>query len=310
LSGGQIGKASDEAAALTARYPNVSSVQTAAGSVAVSKNDRPAAQQAFQGALKSDPDNREALAGLVALDLSQRNFSDAQSRIEKELARRGDDAPLLLMLGRARSVAGDTAGAEVALKRAILVAPSTLEAYALLGQMYFREKRLDQALAEFDRLSARDPKAVGAQTVAAMILQIQNKPEEAKKRYEKVLELNPKAAVAANNLAWMYAESDQSLDIALQLAQTAKSQLPDQPDVNDTLGWIYTKKGLPELAIPILLASIEKNPNNAAYHFHLGVAYSKTGNREKARMSLERAIKLGGDSPEGRDASKLLAALL
>jgi tetratricopeptide (TPR) repeat protein len=176
--------------------------------------------------------------------------------------------------------------------------------------MYLHEKRLDQALAEFDQLASQDPRSVAAHTVAAVILQLQNKPDEARKRYEKVLELNPQAAVAANNLAWMYAESDQSLDTALRLAQTARSQLPDQPDVNDTLGWIYTKKGLPELAIPVLLASIEKDPNNAAYHFHLGVAYSKRGNREKARTSLERAIKLGGDSAEGRDAKRLLAALM
>ena len=66
-------------------------------------------------------------------------------------------------------------------------------------------------------------------------IQKQKKDAEAKVKYEKVLSLNSHAGVAANNLAWIYAASDGNLDMALQLAQTAKAQLPDRPEVNDTL---------------------------------------------------------------------------
>ena len=43
-----------------------------------------------------------------------------------------------------------------------------------------------------------------------------------------------------------------NLDVALGLAQTAKSQLANDPQVANTLGWVYYKKGLPGLAVPIL----------------------------------------------------------
>ena len=52
--------------------------------------------------------------------------------------------------------------------------------------------------------------------------------------------------VAANNLAWMYAETGENLDMALQLAQAAARRLPNIPAIQDTLGWIHHKKGLGE----------------------------------------------------------------
>src|SRR4029450_2234265 len=107
------------------------------------------------------------------------------------------------------------------------------------------------------------PQSAAAHTAAAMILQLQNKPQEALKRYQKAGELNPNAAAAAHNLAYPYAQNNSNLDVALQLAQTAKAQVPNHPDVNDTLGWIYTLKGLPTLAIPPLTASSHANQTNA-----------------------------------------------
>ena len=124
-----------------------------------------------------------------------------------------------------------------------------------------------------------------------------------------MLEIDPRAAVAANNLAWIYAQDGGNLDIALQLAQTAKSQLPDQPEFNDTLGWIYYKKDLATLAIPPLQQSVEKDPKNPVYHYHLGLAYAKSGDKGKAKSSLEQALKLKPDFEGAAEARKVLASL-
>ena len=59
------------------------------------------------------------------------------------------------------------------------------------------------------------------------------------------MEADPRAAVAANNLAWMYASRGEQLDRALQLAQAAKAELPDDAAVSDTLAYVYIKKQLP-----------------------------------------------------------------
>ena len=81
------------------------------------------------------------------------------------------------------------------------------------------------------------------------LLEIQGRFDEAQQQYQKALEFDPRTAAAANNLAWLYASRGGNLDVALQLAQAAKAGLPDSPEVSDTMGWIYLKKGLRELAV-------------------------------------------------------------
>ena len=107
------------------------------------------------------------------------------------------------------------------------------------------------------------------------------------------------APIAANNLAFMYAEQGTNLDVALQLATTAKQRLPDDASVDDTIGWIYYKKDLPSMAVKSLEESLKKRPDTADVLVHLGLAYAKLGENAKARAAFERALKLqpgiGGD---------------
>ena len=111
---------------------------------------------------------------------------------------------------------------------------------------------------------------------------------------------------APNNLAQFHVDTGGNLDVALQLAQTAKAQLPDMPEVNDTLAWIYYKKDLPRLAVPLLEEAVAKDPNRALYHAHLGMAYHKAGDGAKARASLTQALKLEPNMPEAAEARKIL----
>ena len=54
-----------------------------------------------------------------------------------------------------------------------------------------------------------------------MIQEARGDRDGARAQYERVLASDPHAGVAANNLAWMYAESDR-LDDALKLATVAQ----------------------------------------------------------------------------------------
>ena len=142
------------------------------------------------------------------------------------------------------------------------------------------------------------------------ILDLQGKKQEAKARYNRALQIDPRAAVAANNLAWIDANTDgANLDVALQLAQTAKSQLPNQHEIDDTLGWIYYKKGLSTRAIESLENSTLKQPTTPIYAYHLALAYHQNGDTAKARKELERAFKLKADFEGADDAKKLLESI-
>ena len=84
----------------------------------------------------------------------------------------------------------------------------------------------------------------------ARSLEAQGKKAEAEKAYEQVLAIDSRAPVAANNLAWIYVASNRNLDQALQLAQTAHQTLPEEPAVNDTLGWILVQKDMAARGVP------------------------------------------------------------
>jgi tetratricopeptide (TPR) repeat protein len=115
--------------------------------------------------------------------------------------------------------------------------------------------------------------------------------------------------VASNNLAWLYQSRPGKLDEALQLAKTAQQALPEEPSINDTLGWIYVRKNLASLAIAPLEACVQKVPQNPVYHYHLGVAYKQAGNLDKAKRSLSKALSLRADFDGASEARKALAEI-
>ncbi len=93
-----------------------------------------------------------------------------------------------------------------------------------------------------------------------IIYDTQKKYDKAKEYYQKALKINPKFSPAANNLAYLYAEKGENIDEALNLAQSAKEQFPEDAHISDTLGWVYYKKNLFTLAITYLKEASEKIP--------------------------------------------------
>jgi Flp pilus assembly protein TadD len=133
--------------------------------------------------------------------------------------------------------------------------------------------------------------------------------DEARKHFERAVQLDPRTVVAANNLAWDYAERGGNLDTALNLAQTAKAQRPDSPQVTDTLGWIYYKKGMYAPAVTTLREAVQQGPSNPVSHYHLGLAYAKQGNAQEARRSLQEALRLVPTFRYADDARRVLGTL-
>ena len=121
--------------------------------------------------------------------------------------------------------------------------------------------------------------------------------------------LNPRFAAATNNLAWIYSEHGGDKDKALQLAQIAKEQAPDDPRISDTLGWILYKRGVYQRALALLKESAAKLPDNVQVQYHLGMAYRQVGENDNARKALQLAVS-SAEAFTGKDeARKALADL-
>jgi Flp pilus assembly protein TadD len=145
--------------------------------------------------------------------------------------------------------------------------------------------------------------------MAGTLLSLQGKADEARNRFEQALALDPQMPIAANNLAWDYAERGGNLDVALKWAQTAKAKLPNSPYPSDTLGWVYFKKGLGSLAVTSFEDAARQAPSDPSIRYRLGLSYLKIGDRKKARGSFEQALKLNSEFKEAADAKRVLATI-
>jgi Flp pilus assembly protein TadD len=175
--------------------------------------------------------------------------------------------------------------------------------------LFASQHRLDEAIARYEEVAKRQPKLVAVPTQIGILLELSNKRPEAAKWYEQALSIDKNAAIAANNLAMIYVDTGGSLDMAGQLAQTAKQQLPNSPEVSDTLGWVYYKKGQATLAVDALRQAVAQQPTNPVYHYHLGLAYAKSGAKVQARNSLEQALKISPTFEGADDARQVLKSL-
>jgi tetratricopeptide (TPR) repeat protein len=303
IAAGNSTRAQTELASLLRDAPNAAVVHAVNGLQQARANNLKGARAAYERALELSPGLLEAVGGLVYLDLMAKDTTAASNRVNAELAKQPANAALFTLLARVHNAAGDRTKEEQALRSAVTVDPRFTTGYALLAQLYQQQKRIDEARAEFEGMAKRDPSNVAAQTMVGTLLDQQGKRDEAIKAYEAALSGTANAPVAANNLAFIYAERGTNLDVALQLATSAKQRMPNEPSFDDTLGWVYYKKGMIDLAVKSLEESVSKRQDPEVL-FHLGLAYAKAGEKEKAREALQLALKLnpkvGGD--EARQA--------
>jgi tetratricopeptide (TPR) repeat protein len=293
---------------LVAAQPKSATVMAELGALRFLQGNRTAARSAFEEALRLDPAADEALSALIQMDISDKMPQQAVARAEANLARRPTDVGAMLTAAGTYVLANESSKAEALLLKVIEAAPSTFKAYSLLGKMYVAAGKLDQAKTLFEGLSRRTPPVVGAYVMVGLVLEAQRKLPEAKSWYERALKVDPKAAVAANNLAWLHLTTGGDLETALQLARTAKAQLPSEPIVSDTLGWIYYANGSPELGIQMLQLCVDTDPKNATYRYHLGMLYAKAKDWPKAKEQLKLALSLNPNFDGAAEARATLAS--
>jgi tetratricopeptide (TPR) repeat protein len=251
------------------------------------------ARSAFERSFTLSPDSPTALEQLVNLDLRDKKYPQATSRVDREMAKN----PKLegfgqLLLAKILLAQDDKGQAETHLKRAIELMPDSPTAYFLLAGIYARSNEQEKALAQLTEVITRDPKQVTALMLISVIQDQRGNHKAAREGYEKLLSLNPRLVVALNNLAYLLSEKFNDLAKAQELAQKARQLAPNDPHNADTLGWILHKKRQYPWALSLLLEAADKLPTEAEIQFHLGLTHYVMGNEAPARIALQRALDL------------------
>ena len=79
--------------------------------------------------------------------------------------------------------------------------------------------------------------------------------------------------------------------------------------IDDTLAWAYYHKGQYKMSIQILQDALKAEPDNAPYHYHIGLAYSKLGDVLQAKSHLQRALVIDPKSSQADLVRKELQQL-
>ena len=133
-----------------------------------------------------------------------------------------------------------------------------------------------------------------------------NNADEARKRFEQVLALEPKNAGALNNLAWLLVQN--KLPGAVAIAERAAAEVPDNPDVLETLGQAYAAERQFPRAIETLKRAISRSGNPATLQFALAKVYLQADDLDKAMAELVHLKEMGKDFPQQAEVRRLIAA--
>ncbi len=191
----------------------------------------------------------------------------------------------------------DTGDADKALADVRSLLKGTAEdrpVYVALAQMNTRLKRWADAEAALNKAEQLATKPEDKQYVAFLrgsTYERQKKYDEAEAEFRKVLAAEPQSAVTLNYLGYMNADRGVRLEESLNYIKQAVSLEPGNGAYLDSLGWAYFRLGKYDLAEENLNKASQHMGSDPSVQEHLGDLYQKTGRLKLAAAHWERALE-------------------
>jgi tetratricopeptide (TPR) repeat protein len=178
-----------------------------------------------------------------------------------------------------------------------------LEGTLELAGRYLEKGEIDRATDLYREASQSAPDNVdAAYGLGYGLLQI-GRWREAGEAFRQVLSVDPESAGGRNALAYVFALTGDSLDVAERLAEEALELDPSLSGYGyDTLGWVLHRQGRPEAALEALREAKRRIPPDdvsmkAENDYHLGVVLLTLDRVDEARDHLRGSLSLAGDEP-------------
>lgn len=239
------------------------------------------------------------------LEIQRGNHEQAISKLKKYLAQNPADAESIMALSRAYAKAGNDAEAfrtMVPLLRSITAPADALELGAKLAQ-----KVNDPVATELAQRAVvlQKDKAKNELFKAEHAI-ISQEWTQAEKIYAKLLSKDSEQKIMFLNNAAMVQLNLGKADQAIALAQQAHNLEPENPLVQDTLGWILLQTRTdPARALTLIEQAATTLPDNGEIHWHLANALAVNGRKEDARQLAAKLAQVA-DQNEQQQLSDLL----
>lgn len=221
--------------------------------------------QARRAKANAKPDDKRTFTFLEAQALGRKgNLDEAVKLLGTLLGNGADDMDVYSFTAVVQLDAGDTAGAEKSIRKAL------------------------QA----------DPNDTGLLITLSSIQDKASQYKESEATLRRVLELDPDNSTALNNLGYFLTERSTRYDEAAALIQRAVNIDPTNGSFLDSLGWLYFKMGKLDDAKKLLEQAVIYEHQSSTIREHLGDLYAKLGDMPKARQYWEAALRLSNERDE------------
>jgi tetratricopeptide (TPR) repeat protein len=171
----------------------------------------------------------------------------------------------------------------------------------IAASLLFEGQPAAEDLARAEKLLGKAAETYGDQpnvlNVWAAVMILQGRMDDAATLYRRVLKLQPRDALAMNNLATVLADQPDkgTRDEGKELIEKAITLSGPRAGFLDVKGTILLAEKDAEQAIPLLEEAATSSQADSRYVFHLAVAYLRAGKVDQAREAFQRARKLGLD---------------
>ena len=240
-----------------AKAPGNPRALTLLGVAYTDRHEPDRAYEAFQAAIRANPD-----------------FHDAHANLGSALIGRGDLAGALEVFTRARAL--DSKNAE--------------DAYHL-GLIYYKLGRLEEAQREYEASLQLDPEDAETHNNLGAVYQAAGRWEAARAEYETALRLDPGLAAANYGLGQVYqhvGREDQAI-LAFQEVIRANAK---HLDAHLALAGIYLARHDELAALKWFQAALRLAPNSPQGHFQVARLLDQVGRRSEALTAYRRFLDL------------------
>ncbi|MFH0809286.1 MAG: tetratricopeptide repeat protein [Pseudomonadota bacterium] len=262
-------------------------------------------------ACKLAPDFAPAAEALVKVYLTMEEPTKAVAFLQDSIKARPQDPVLHNMAGDLFMLLNDLSKAQDEFNEAQRIAPDWRVPYDNLTVLYMRTNQPDIIMTRLAEVFQRT-RSVPVGFMLGMLQEMREDYRAARATYEKVLKERPDSALAASNLAFLLVECFPGKETSLKaedLARKVLSKSPQDPFVQDTIGWVAYRRGDVAMARWFIGSALDGQPGSPVINYHMGMVCAKEGKNNSARRHLRQALDSGKEFLGIKDARKVLKGL-
>lgn len=272
----------------------------------VLNKDAAEAQRNLKKALEIKPDLVAAKRGLVMLAVMDKRPQDAIT-ISRELQKSmPKDGIGFSLEGDVEAQRGNWDAAINAYRTGLQRGASTELTIKLHVALVSSGKRAeaDRLAVDWQKVNPKD--AAFIYYMGDFALQ-RKETSEAEAYYRQVIELQPRNALAYNNIAWLMATSGKPGAVAM--AEKANALLPERAPLLDTLATALAADNQVTKAVDVQRRAMARNPDDPNLRLNLAKHLLKAGEKDQARFELETLRQLGDKFGGQAEVSTLLKSV-